>query len=83
MILYKINSLFSFRHGKMYRYSSSTYDITALTTFAIDGFVKARSEPITPPKAPLFVFYYHFISSSITLYNNFFFFSGKICFSAF
>ncbi|XP_076173024.1 thioredoxin domain-containing protein [Ptiloglossa arizonensis] len=41
-----------FRHGKMYRYLISTYDINALVSFAKDWYKNARAEPVPVPQSP-------------------------------
>ena len=44
---------YSFRHGKMYRYNSVQYDVASLSTYPIEGYLKARIEDVPIPKSPV------------------------------
>lgn len=54
LILTHINLyLYSFRHGKMYRYDTGRYDIISLVSFAKEWYKNVRAEKVPVPQSPL------------------------------
>lgn len=46
-------TLYSFRHGKMYRYDTGRYDINSLVSFAKEWYKNVRAEKVPVPQSPL------------------------------
>ncbi|KAK1130424.1 hypothetical protein K0M31_018555 [Melipona bicolor] len=50
--VYEAPEFIFFRHGKMYRYQISKYDINSFISFAKEWYRNARAEPVPVPQSP-------------------------------